>query len=168
MIRPCIFILVGLAVNTLTRPQQWAVALCFMLLTFSDLAITCFLSINQSFLFSSKYFWVNVGNSEHLTLWGQLEISTSVCTKSLLSVQASMQGWDFHGALGSLRGEKGHSNTGDGFVERNAPWKVFFGRMSNNKVGEEVWEQEWLFWKQGKSLLLQRSGVFRSPWYCKN
>lgn len=39
------------------------------------------------------------------------------------------------GALGSLRGEKTHGNTGARFVETIVPRKVFFGRMSNNEVG---------------------------------
>lgn len=62
-----------------------------------------------------------------------------MCVPSDFSVSRHPRGAEI--SMGHLA-EKGHGNTGAGFVERNVPWKVFFGRMSNNKVGEEVWEQE--------------------------
>lgn len=166
MIWRCVFILMGLAVNTLTRPQLWVV--CFMLLMFPDLVITCFLRINQSLLFLFEVFLDESGEFWASHPLGTVEnINVYQVTSQCPGIHEGPRFPRVSGALGSLKGEKSHSNTGARFVGRDVPWKVFFGGMSNNKVGEEVWKQEWLFWKQGKSLLLQRSGVFRWPWYCK-
>lgn len=152
----------GLAVNTLTRPQLWAVAMCFMLLMFSNLVITCFLRINQSLLFLFKVFSSGSGEFWASHALGTVE-NTSVCqvTSQCPGIHVGPRFPRVSGALGSLRGEKTPSNTGATFVERSVPWKVFFGRMSNNKVGRRSENRsDWLFWEQGRGLLLQRLGVF--------
>lgn len=125
----------GLAVNTLTRPQLWAVAVCFMLLMLSNLVITCFLRINQSLLFLFKVF--SSGSGEFWASHALGTVDTSVCqvTSQCPGIHVGPRFPCVSGALGSLRGEKTPSNTGATFVERSVPWKVFFGRMSNNEVG---------------------------------